>query len=194
MVRAPLLLMAGIEALIVFSSVYFAGLISFGNLADTEEIIGPLAPRAIIGASIVLVCMVSMGLYQLDRRIHFREVATRILAAMVASCIVMAIIFRVTPIEMWTNEIATIALAYVAILLIVVRYVFNRTVDDNVFRTRTFICGGGARANSIADLRRRADRRGFKIVGQYVPVAANDEISEEVRSVNTSGRRRCARR
>ena len=179
-VRTPLLVMAGVEALIVFSSVYFAGLISFGDLAATEEIAGPLAPRAVIGASVVFVCMVSMGLYQLDRRIHFREVASRILVAMIASCVVMATIFRVTPIEMWTNEIATIALIYALVLLFVVRYVFTRTVDDNVFRTRTFICGDGARANSIADLRRRADRRGFKIVGQYLPENSMNVVSAEV--------------
>lgn len=180
-VRAPLLLMAGVEALIVFSSVYVAGIIVFGDLAECERIIGPLAPRAVIGASVVLVCMISMGLYQLDRRIDFGEVAARVVAGMIAGCLVMIAIFYISPIEMWSNEIAVVAITYALLLLFVGRFLFVSTIDQNVFRHRTIIYGGGVRAESIADLRRRADRRGFKIVGQVVP--ESDGYSDGINGV-----------
>jgi sugar transferase (PEP-CTERM system associated) len=61
---------------------------------------------------------------------------------------------------------ANVAYGYSVILLLAVRYYFVRTVDENIFRRRTLVYGAGERAASLLDLRRRSDRRGFKIVGK----------------------------
>jgi len=45
-IRTPLLLLAGVESLILVSSVYVPGIIVFGNLAECEKMLGSLAPRA----------------------------------------------------------------------------------------------------------------------------------------------------
>lgn len=168
-VRIPILLIAGVECLVLVSSVYVAGIIVFGDLSNSEEILGPLAPRAVIGASVVLVCLIAMGLYQLDRRIDFHEAALRVMVGVSSGCFIMAAIFYFTPVEMWSNEIALIAVSYTVVLLILVRLVFVKTVDENVFRRRTLLYGAGKRAASISDLRRRADRRGFIVVGTIAP-------------------------
>jgi len=72
-IRTPLLLMAGVEALIAFSSLYVAGIITFGTLDLCEETFGSLLPRALIVALVVVASLVAMGLYQFHQRLYFRE-------------------------------------------------------------------------------------------------------------------------
>ncbi len=85
-----------------------------------------------------------------------------------------------------SRRIAGIAVAYTLVLLIVVRYCFVRTVDENVFRRRTLVYGAGRRAASISDLRRRADRRGFKIVGRLA--SPGDAIVGDHKMMTTNGK------
>ena len=60
-VRTPLLLLGAAETAILFSSVYFAGLVLFGDLALSEELTGSLAPRAATITVVILVSLMSMG-------------------------------------------------------------------------------------------------------------------------------------
>ena len=166
--------MAVLEALIAFSSIYVAGLISFGSIELCEESLGPLALRATIVAVVAIVSLIAMGLYQFHQRLSFGEAIVRIMAALVSSCLALAVIFYAFPSVMVPRELAGIAVGYAFILLLIVRYVFVRTVDENIFRRRTLIYGAGKRAASIFDLRRRADRRGFQIVGRVA--APGDKI------------------
>jgi FlaA1/EpsC-like NDP-sugar epimerase len=164
-VRTPLLLMVGVESAILFSSVYVAAFIVFGNVADCERILGPLAPKAAIVTVVNLASLIAMGLYHFHQRIYFREAVVRVLVGVAVGCLVLAALFYVLPMAMISRDVASIAVGYALGLLLLVRYYFARTVDENVFRRRTMIYGAGERAASILDLRRRADRRGFRIVG-----------------------------
>jgi len=176
-IRTPLLLMAGIEVLIVFSSIYVAGFIVFGSVESSEQALGPLAPRATIVAFVVLLSLIAMGLYQFHQRIYFREAAVRVLVGVGAGCLALAVIFYALPTVNVSREVAAVAIGYALILLFLVRFVFVRTVDENVFRHRTLIYGAGKRAGVISELRRRADRRGFHVVGRIA--APGDRIVED---------------
>lgn len=184
-VSTPLLLMAVLEVLIAFSSIYVAGLISFGSIELCEESLGPLALRATIVAVVAIVSLIAMGLYQFHQRLSFGEAIVRIMAALVSSCLALAVIFYAFPSVMVPRELAGIAVGYAFILLLIVRYVFVRTVDENIFRRRTLIYGAGKRAASIFDLRRRADRRGFQIVGRVA--APGDKIVGDMDLIKIDG-------
>ncbi len=176
-VRTPLLLMAIVEMMVLYSSLYVAALVIFGSLGECERILGPLAPKAIVVAGVILVSLIAMGLYQFHQRIYYREAAARVLVGLVIGGLALAVIFYGFPSVAVTRDLASVAIVYSLILLLLVRYYFVSTVDENVFRHRTLVYGAGKRAASIADLRRRADRRGFKIVGR-VP-APGDTIIED---------------
>ena len=176
--------MAGVESLIAFSSLYVAGIIAFGSLDICEEIMGPLAPRAAIVAVVVLASLIAMGLYQFQQRIYFHEAVVRILVGLGAGGLALAVIFYAFPAVMVSRELASIAFAYVLILLLAVRYFFVRTVDENIFRHRTLVYGAGVRAASISELRRRADRRGFKVVARVA--APGDKVIEDTIQLNAS--------
>ncbi len=178
--------MAGIEALILYSSIFVAGIVVFGSVADCEANLGPLAPRAATVAGIILVSMIAMGLYQFHQRMQYREAAVRVIAGVLAGCVVIGALFYALPASIVTRDVAGIAVAYSMLLLLVVRYFFVRTVDRNIFRRRTLIYGAGERAASISDLRRKADRRGFQIVGKIAP--DDDHVIGDTDVLTVNGR------
>ena len=167
----PLIVMAVIETVILFSAFYVAGIAVFGNYHQYAELAGPVAPKAAVIAGLILICLVAMGLYRFNQRYYFREAALRVLVGLSVGALLIALMFLVLPVtdgerEYAYHRVVGISFAYSLVLLLSVRYLFFRTVDTNVFRRRTLLYGAGTRAESIAGLRRKADRRGFKIVGQ----------------------------
>lgn len=164
--RKPPLLMAGIEATILFSSVYVAGIVVFGSFEASQRVLGPLLPKAAVVAVIVLLSLVAMGLYQFNQRLYFRETVVRIVVALGVASLAIAVVFYAFPNIMISRDIASIAIGYALVLILFFRYLFLRGIDQNVFRRRTMIYGAGDRAASLFDLRRKADRRGFQIVGR----------------------------
>jgi sugar transferase (PEP-CTERM system associated) len=177
--------MASVEAMIAFSSLYVAGVVVFGNLIVCEEALGPLAPKAAVVTTVVLVSLIAMGLYQFHQRIYYREAVARVLVGLAVASIALAVVFYAMPAFIVSRELASIAIGYVMVLLLLVRYVFVRTVDENMFRHHTLIYGAGERAASISELRRRADRRGFKIIGRIA--AAGDTILDDTNLLKIDG-------
>ncbi|MCH9695865.1 MAG: TIGR03013 family PEP-CTERM/XrtA system glycosyltransferase [Gammaproteobacteria bacterium] len=164
--RFPLLLMAAAELSIVFSSPFIASLLIFGNvdqIAPNQEYLGFKSLLLAIG---VFLSLIAMGLYQSDQRLYFYESVVRIAAALVCATVGLAVIFFALPVVAVGKMVMAVAMGYSAILLVALRYFFYRTIDEHVFRRKILIYGSGKRASSIDDLRRKADRRGFKIVGR----------------------------
>lgn len=185
-VRTPLLLLGGVELVILFSSVYVAGILVLGSIAECNRLLGPIAPKAALVTVVALVSLVAMGLYQLHQRLYFSEAAVRVLVGLTLACLALAILFYAYPPLMLTREIAAVAIGYALVLVLIVRYFFVRTVDEHVFRRTTLIYGAGERAASISAIRRRADRRGFKVVAR-VP-AVGDTIVDETDILRANGK------
>jgi sugar transferase (PEP-CTERM system associated) len=164
--RTPLLLMAAVEVAILYSSLYVAALVTYGNFDESERLMGEIAPKSALLASLVLVCLIAMGLYQFNQRFWYREAVIRVFVGLTAGFLAAAVVYYAFPDVIVERQVANVAFGYSLVLLLGARYYFVRTVDTNVFRRRTMIYGAGERAASLMDLRRRADRRGFRIVGR----------------------------
>lgn len=173
-IRTPLLLMAAVESAVLFSSLYVAGIITCGSIANCEELMGAIAPKALLISGLVLVGFIAMGLYQFHQRFWYRDAVLRVLAGLSFGFIAAAVSFYAFPEFNVERNVANVAFGYSLALLLGVRYYFIRTVDTNMFRRRSLIYGAGERAASLTDFRRSADRRGFKIVGKVV--ASGDTI------------------
>ena len=165
------------ELLILYSSVYVGALILYGSIETCEVVIGRLEPRAAVISFVILISLISMGLYNLHQRINFREVLVRIAVGFTLGSLALAAAFYAFPSITVTLELGSVAVLYALISVLTIRYFFLRRVDENNFRHRTLLYGAGERAGAIADLRRKADRRGFKIVGS-VP-APGDKVENE---------------
>ena len=119
-----MILLALGEALILYSSVYFAAIIIFGDLARCEEILGPLAPKAALIAAIMLLSLISMGLYQFRQRMFFHEVFVRLLVAILIGSLGLAAVFYALPSVMIGRELGFLSAAYALTLIVAVRFVF----------------------------------------------------------------------
>ena len=102
----------------------------------------------------------------------------RIAVGFALGSIVLAALYYALPTFTVSQELNAVAVAYAVTLLLLMRYLFMRRIDENVFRRRTLIYGAGERASALADLRRKADRRGFKIIGS-VPAPGDTQTFEK---------------
>jgi len=164
--QPPLLLLAFIEALVIVSSIFAAGLIVSGSLSESARLLDPFLPKAAATVTVALACFFAVGLYHLQQRLYFQGTVLRVMVGLTACSIVLSALSYLRPSVAIESDVAGIALCFSLILLIGVRYIFVKTIDENIFRRKVFIIGTGEQASAIHDLRRRADRRGFKIVGQ----------------------------
>ena len=174
-IRTPLLLLGLGEVAILCASVYLAAYISCGSIELCEARYGSLLPRSVVFATIMLLSLISTGLYQFHQRIYFHEALVRLLVGFALGSVVLFVVFHLLS---WTDvmrNLGVIAIVVSLLMLLLVRYFFLRNVDENVFRHRTLVIGAGKRAAAISDLRRKADRRGFKLVGS-VPAPGDSEV------------------
>ncbi len=185
-VPAPLLILGVVELSILFSSVYVAALVRFGDIQAAIDVQGAIAPKAALVAAVTFLSLIAMGLYQFHQRLKFREAAVRVSVGLLAGLSALSILYYVFPGVLIGRYMAGVAVIYAFLLLSIARFIFVRTVDENIFRRRTLVFGAGKRAASIARLRRRADRRGFKLVGKVA--APGDSISDHEALVVTNGR------
>lgn len=134
---------------------------------------GPLFPRALVFAAVMFVSMTAMGLYNARQRSRLVGLLARVAVSMLGGSMVIAVLFYFFPgIQIGRKAFAATALiAFFGSML--VRIVFDRVVDEDIFKRRVLVYGAGKRGQSIARLRRRSDRRGFIAIG-FVP-ADGDE-------------------
>ena len=177
-IRTPLLLLAIIEVAVLLSSVYVGCIFLFGDIAACESIMGPVAPRAGVFAAVMLITLIAMGLYQFHQRLNYREVFIRLLVGFTLGSVSLAAIYYAIPDVALPRSAALTAVIFSVLAILVTRYFFVRQVDENIFRCRTLVFGAGERANAISDLRRKADRRGFKIIGS-VPAPGDSKVTDK---------------
>jgi sugar transferase (PEP-CTERM system associated) len=172
-VPVSLAVLASIEAVLAFIAIYAAVCLRFlapvSDLRHLEEQFGPLWPRAVVFALIVVTCLLAFGLYSARQRAQLTGVFVRVAAALLVSAGAMAALFYVVPsLRLYRGASAlTVLLAGCAILAS--RLIFTRAVDQDIFKRRVLVYGSGTSAGAIAGLRRSTDRRGFMLIGFVRP-------------------------
>jgi len=171
----PLALLACIEGGLFLAAPYLAVMLRFQSrdLAALESLVGPIMPRALLFAGITMIAMTAMGLYNSRQRTRLLGLLTRIAAALLSAALLTAVVYYLIPGLFFGRGALgyTIGTAFAGTAI--ARIIFDRIVDDELFKRCILVYGSGRRAESIAKLRRRSDRRGFRVVG-YLP-AEGDE-------------------
>jgi sugar transferase (PEP-CTERM system associated) len=121
----------------------------------------------------MFITMTAMGLYNARQRSRLLGVVTRLAASVFGGVLTMAVFYYLFPAMQMGRSALLITALIGFVITVLARMVFNRFADDDLFKRRVLVYGAGRRAGSIAQLRRRADRRGFVIVG-YVPADGDD--------------------
>jgi sugar transferase (PEP-CTERM system associated) len=133
---------------------------------------------AVFGGSVIL-AMVAMGLFTRRMRDRMAGVVLRISLSVIAGGLLSGLILGFWPDYKFTLTEFVSSMAFAWLLLVLVRVVSQRLIDEDIFKRRVLVYGAGNNAMRIAKLRRRADQRGFKLLG-FVPAEGEDvEVPED---------------
>jgi len=165
--KTPFLLLIIFETCVLFIAVYAASYIRFyPDKSLFTEKFDDLWNVGLVFAVITILSMLATGLYQGQIREGFAGVLIRIVISFVASTVLTSLIFYLFPGLVLGRGIMAISYLQSFFVIATARAVFTELVDSSAFKTRVLVYGAGETAAHIdAKLRRKADRRGFDIVG-----------------------------
>lgn len=172
--------LAALECMIFFSVLLAAAWLRFGvELYDLEQRKGPLWPRGVLFSVALAGCLLAFGLYSARQRARSVGIFVRVVVAVTVGIGVTTTCFYIIP-NLWIGR-GVLALAAVASasIVIILRLGFSRFVDETPFKRRVLVYGTGRSAAAISGLRRRADQRGFLLIGFVQPEAEAIDVPEE---------------
>ncbi len=131
--------------------------------------------QSVVLAGCVMVAAVAMGLFSRRLRDRFAGVALRIGVAVVAGGFLGALLLYVSPNHRPTFNEVFAFLTIGLFSLIFVRALTRGMIDEDILKRRVLVYGAGNNAARIMQLRRRADQRGFKVIG-FIPARSEDRV------------------
>jgi sugar transferase (PEP-CTERM system associated) len=194
-VHLPFAVLTAVEAVWFFAAFIGASMIRMPvDLARFESQTAFLWPSALLFSLVMVVSLLSFGLYSTRQRARVGGVAVRIMIAIAAALAAITVLFYLLP-GLWSERsVLAIAAAGGITGVALSRVVFSRVVDESLFKRRVLVYGSGRNAAPISMLRRRSDRRGFTLVA-FVQPEGEDCSIEPDKVVRGGGRLRdvCAR-
>ncbi|MCC7462079.1 MAG: TIGR03013 family PEP-CTERM/XrtA system glycosyltransferase [Gammaproteobacteria bacterium] len=140
------------------------------RLLDGSHATGHAGAITGLFAAFAAVALLTLGLFNPRQRDRTAGLLLRISAVVVVAAVAARIACELLAVRVGTPRLFTLtallAWAGLAALMVAARPLLDR----DILRRRVLVYGAGQRAQHIARLRRRADRRGFRLVG-YVPRA-----------------------
>jgi len=189
-VPIQILLLAFAE-LLAFTAAGFFGAHHSGMAVDFAAMLHLPVSTLFPGPVILLLSLGAVGLYSAHQRADLKGVFSRALVALGVTAITLQIIYGLFP----AQALDAVTLGWMGLLSVVAfsttRYFFYRHCDGALLVRRVLVVGTGKRARSIERLRRKADRRGFKLMG-FADVSTNSgymHVSPD--RIVTSGHRFC---
>ena len=165
-VHVQFLLLALSELVLIFS--ISVAIYNYFLAVNTEVV---MQSALDIGAKIALMSivfvffMVAMGLYDTRQRERLSGLVMRLIAALFFAAIAMTTLYQLIPsLSAGDGLLKASALASVSSLALV-RALFYKFIDGRVLLRRVLVVGAGKNALFIDRLRRKADMRGFHLVG-----------------------------
>lgn len=157
------------EALLLGGTVFLAVYLRFIAYPDPLQTYATLDTqllRASVFTAMIMLGMTAMGMYQTHvRATRFGVIARQAVAFFLGTLGLLVLYYLVPQIETGRGVLA-LALAIGFLVVLVFRLFFARLVDVETLKQRVLVVGAGERAAMIEHrLRRRADRRAFKLVG-----------------------------
>ena len=170
-VHASIAVLSVVEAVLFFIAVYAAALASLhvgSDLSQLSPVSGALWPRAVLFTAVMLLSLLAFGLYSTRQRARLVGIVLRVTLALAAGLAVTGVFFYLVPDLRIGSDVIILAGIGGMCGVTLSRVIFTRVVDENIFKRRVLVYGAGESAAAIEGLRRRADRRGFLVVG-FVP-------------------------
>lgn len=178
--RVPFLLLALLEFCVCVAAVYIAVYVRFDGLGPTEvkDINSPVITSLLFGM-VMPVTMMAMGLYQSRFRGGILGVFLRSIIGFICGAAILALLYYLIPSLYLGRGVFALAIVIGFFMVGTIRPMFFYYVDRDILKIRVLVLGAGEKAASIQRrLRRRVDRRGFRIAG-FVPLDTDYTVAVE---------------
>ena len=174
-IRLPILLLVATEAAATCASPFLAvTLLAAGRQSGTPND-GALWVCGVSFACLMILGLIATGLYSERQRARARGISLRVITSAVFAFIILELIAWFEPaLSLDCGTLGVIVTLGMGACLIV-RAASAKLLDEPLFKRRVLIYGAGTRAGVFARLRRRADRRGFTIVG-FIPAPGETPV------------------
>ena len=159
-----LLLLLWLAELVVAAAAPGLARLILGAAASTDD----TTAIASVFAALTVLAMLTLGLFSPRQRDRTVALMLRVSVAVVAAAVVTRIVCELAAVRVSTPRLLSVTTLLAWGGLVALTVAARPVLDRDVLRRRVLVFGAGRRAAHIARLRRRADRRGFKLVG-YVP-------------------------
>lgn len=132
---------------------------AYGSHASTLARAAPFVLAILLG-------MTALGLHQAHLRESWFGVLARQAVAYVLATVGLVVLYYLFPPIRIGRGVLVLALLIAFVLMLGLRWVVARGIDVEALKRRVLVLGAGRRAATIVErMRRRADRRGFLLVG-----------------------------
>ncbi len=165
-VHVQFLLLAISELVVIFSiSVAIYNYFLAVNTEVATQSALEIGTKIALMSIVFVFFMVAMGLYDTRQRERLSGLVMRLIAALFFAGIAMTMLYQLIPsLSAGDGLLKASALASVSSLALV-RALFYKFIDGRVLLRRVLVVGAGKNALFIDRLRRKADMRGFHLVG-----------------------------
>lgn len=164
--KVPIVLLALIEGSLFIFAPYLAAAIRFGSAAsDRVTATGDLWPTAVLFSIFAILSLFAVGLYTTRQRAGTAGMVLRVVAGILNAAALSALVYYVFPTLTIGRGMLAITAGIAAVCSVTVRLLFENILDQDMFKRRVLVYGAGQRVSSLLELRRRSDRRGFRLVG-----------------------------
>lgn len=182
--RVPFLLLAMLEFGICVVAVFVAVYVRFdgSQITEVDSINSPFATSVLFGL-VMPITMMAMGLYQSRFRGGILGVFLRSVIGFICGAAILALLYYLIPPLYLGRGVFALAIVIAFFMVGTIRPIFFYYVDRDVLKIRVLVLGAGAKAGSIARrLRRRVDRRGFRVVA-YVKLTTDFSVEVDANSL-----------
>jgi sugar transferase (PEP-CTERM system associated) len=176
-IPASIVARAAIEIALLFLLVYGAAVVYLHlDVANIERAQGrELWRPALVFTVIMFACQLAFGLHSARQRARSVGIIIRIVAAVGIGALICAACMLLIP-DLWIGGgVMALAAVGAGVAALVLHIAFGPLIDERVFKVRVLVYGAGRSAEAISGLRRRADRRGFTVVGYVRPPGGGPE-------------------
>jgi sugar transferase (PEP-CTERM system associated) len=182
----PIVLVIVVEFVLAALSFYVCSVFVSPGVAGVPGFSGAVAVWASGFGLAVVSGVTAVGLYHSKQRLRIEGVLVRVTVGLLIAATLLALVDFILPVGI-EGRLWVLSCALSLVLLAVVRMVFSRWLDrDLFFQRKVLIYGAGARAANILKLRRRSDRRGFHVTA-FVPAEGDNPILADERVTRVAG-------
>ena len=185
-VPASFLLLGAAEFIVLYLSFHAGVYLRFlGDSIAVADSFGSLWPKAMVYATIMLICMIAVGLY--DRTAWSLEgrsaMLLRVIVGFLLAIFPLSALFYLAPATLLWRGATLLVLGVSLLAIIIVRLVFISMVDQKVLRRRALVLGAGKRACHIRNLEEELPLLGIEVVG-YAHMDRDHDVIDDYRIIS----------